>query len=133
MPAHQLFQSPIYLPSLTHETSEAFGLGVPGDPMTFQTNFIGMLDHVRTHVDAFRQGSPNGATIDEMPLDMFMGKAMCFDLRQIGDLEDITAAHTEEPNANPVSRSTATSSSCARGSMPAAGAIASGSCGEIRA
>ena len=55
--------------------------GVPGDPMTFQTNFIGMLDHVGTHVDAFRHGSPNGATIDEMPLDLFMGEAVCFDLR----------------------------------------------------
>ena len=96
MPAHKLFQSPIYLPSLTHETSKAFGLGVPGDPMTFQTNFIGMLDHVGTHVDAFRHVSPKGATIDEMPLDLFMGKAVCFDLRQIGDLEDITAAHMEE-------------------------------------
>src|SRR6185437_16309426 len=94
--AHKLFQSPVYLPSLTHETSKAFGLGVLGDPMTFQTSFIGMLDHVGTHVDAFRHVSPNGATIDEMPLDLFMGKAVCFDLRQIGDLEDITAAHMEE-------------------------------------
>jgi len=76
MPAHKLFQSPIYLPSLTHETSKAFGLDVPGDPMTLQTKFIGMLDHVGTHVDAFRHVSPNGATIDEMPLDMFMGKVL---------------------------------------------------------
>lgn len=96
MPAHKLFQSPVYLPALTHETTKSFGLGVPGDPMTFQTNFIGMLDHVGTHVDAFRHVNPKGAPIDEMPLDMFMGKAVCFDLRQIGDLEDITVAHMEE-------------------------------------
>jgi kynurenine formamidase len=96
MPAHKLFQSPVYLPALTHETTKPFGLGVPGDPMTFQTNFIGMLDHVGTHVDAFRHVNPKGAPIDEMPLDMFMGKAVCFDLRQIGDLEDITVSHMEE-------------------------------------
>jgi len=99
--------------------------------MTFQTSFIGMLDHVGTHVGAFRHVSPNGATIEEMPLDLFMGKAVCFDLRQIGDLEDITA--WRRPNANPALRSMDTSSSCAPGSMPATGAIASGSCGEIRA
>ena len=95
MPAHKLFQSPIYLKSLTHETTRSFGLGVEGDAMTFQTNYIGMLDHVGTHVDAFLHVSPNGAPIDEMPLDLFMGKAVCFDLRHIGDLEDITAEHMQ--------------------------------------
>ncbi|KAJ0338062.1 hypothetical protein COL154_014276 [Colletotrichum chrysophilum] len=95
MPAHKLFQSPVYLPALTHESTKSFGLGVPGDPMTFQTNFIGMLDHVGTHVDASRHVKPGGTPIDEMPLDMFMGKAVCFDLRHIGDLEDITVAHME--------------------------------------
>ncbi|MCE7029231.1 cyclase family protein [Jiella avicenniae] len=96
MPAHKLFQSPIYLNALTHERTKSFGLGVEGDPMTFQTNYIGMLDHVGTHVDAFLHVNPNGAPIDEMPLDMFMGKAVCFDLRHIGDLEDITADHMAE-------------------------------------
>lgn len=96
MPAHKLFQSPIYLPALTHETTASFGLGVEGDIMTFQTNYIGMLDHVGTHVDAFLHVNPKGAPIDEMPLDLFMGKAVCFDLRHIADLEDITAAHMEE-------------------------------------
>lgn len=96
MPSHKLFQSPIYLKALTHETTQSFGLGVEGDPMTFQTNYIGMLDHVGTHVDAFIHVNPKGASIDEMPLDMFMGKAVCFDLRAIGDLEDITAEHMAE-------------------------------------
>lgn len=96
MPAHKLFQSPIYLPALTHETTVSFGLGVEGDMMTFQTNYIGMLDHVGTHVDAYRHVNPKGAPIDEMPLDLFMGKAVVFDLRHIGDLEDITAKHMEE-------------------------------------
>jgi len=96
MPAHKLFQSPVYIPALTHETTLSFGLGVEGDPMTFQTNFIGMLDHVGTHVDAFRHVNPKGKPIDQMPLELFMGKAVCFDLQQIKDLEDITVAHMEE-------------------------------------
>ena len=91
MPAHKLFQRPIYTTHMTHESSKALGLGVPGDAMTFQTNFIAMLDHVGTHVDAFRHTGPNGAAIDEMPLDLFMGKAVCFDLRHIPDLGEITA------------------------------------------
>ena len=95
MPAHKLFQSPIYLPALTHDTTKSFGLGVEGDAMTFQTNYIGMLDHVGTHVDAFLHVNPKGASIDEMPLDLFMGKAVCLDLSQIKDLEDITAEHMQ--------------------------------------
>ena len=47
--------------------------------MTFQTNFIATLDHVGTHVDAFRHVNPNGKPVDEMPLDLFMGKAVCFE------------------------------------------------------
>ena len=90
--------------------------------MTFQTNFIAMLDHVGTHVDAFRHVNPEGDSVDEMPLDLFMGKAVCFDLRHIGDLEDITvAAHGEAAEAVGVNRSTATSCSSAPASTPATG------------
>ena len=96
MPAHKLFQSPVYLPALTHETTLSFGLGTKEDPMTFQTNYIGMLDHVGTHVDAFRHVNPKGKPIDQMPLDLFMGKAVCLDLQHIKDLEHITVKHMEE-------------------------------------
>ena len=99
MPAHKLFQSPIYLKALDHESTKSFGLGVEGDPMTFQTNFIGMLDHVGTHVDAFLHVNPDGQSIDEMPLDLFIGKAVCFDLRHIPDLGDIDAAEMEKAEA----------------------------------
>jgi kynurenine formamidase len=96
MPAHKLFQRPIYTVHMSHESALALDLGVAGDAMTFQTNFIGMLDHVGTHVDAFRHVSPKGTAIDEMPLDLFMGKAVCFDLRHIPDLGEITEADMEE-------------------------------------
>ena len=99
MPAHKLFQRPVYLEHLTHESSKAQNLGVPGDAMTFQTNFIGMLDHVGTHVDAFRHVDPKGVPVDEMPLDLFMGKAVCFDLQHIPDLGDITVADMEVAEA----------------------------------
>jgi|TARA_R110000751_G_scaffold267410_3_gene366385 kynurenine formamidase len=96
MPSHKLFQSPVYLKHLDHESTKSFGLGVKDDPMTFQTNYIGMLDHVGTHVDAFLHVNPNGASIDEMPLEMFMGKAVCFDMRHIPDLGDINAEEMEK-------------------------------------
>src|ERR1700758_4440414 len=75
MPAHKLFQRPVITTHLSHESSKAFNLGAPGDPMTFQTNFIATLDHVGTHVDAFRHVNPSGKPVDGMPLDLFMGKA----------------------------------------------------------
>ena len=83
MPAHKLFQRPVYTVHMTHESAKAHNLGVPGDAMTFQTNFIAMVDHVGTHVDAFRHVSPDGKSVDEMPLELFMGKAVCFDLQHM--------------------------------------------------
>src|ERR1700712_2058028 len=99
MPAHKLFQRPVSTTHPSHERSASLGLGGPGEAMTFQTNFIAMLDHVGTHVDAFKHVNPNGAPVDEMPLEMFMGKAVCFDLRHIPDLGDITVADMEAAEA----------------------------------
>lgn len=95
MPAHKLFQRPVITDHLTHESTKSLNLGVPGDAMTFQTNFIAMLDHVGTHVDAFRHVNAEGAPVDEMPLEMFMGKAVCLDLRHIPDLGEITEEHMD--------------------------------------
>jgi kynurenine formamidase len=95
MPAHKLFQRPVMTTHMSHESAKALNLGVPGDAMTFQTNFIAMLDHVGTHVDAFRHVNPEGNPVDEMPLDLFMGKAVCFDLRHTPDLGDITVRDME--------------------------------------
>lgn len=99
MPAHKLFQRPVLTTHMSHEGSRSLDLGVPGDAMTFQTNFIAMLDHVGTHVDAFRHVNPAGAPVDEMPIEMFFGKAVCFDLRHIGDLGEITVADMETAEA----------------------------------
>ncbi len=96
MPAHKNLQRPIVVPHLRHEASKKLGLGTKSDPLTFQTCYIGMLDHIGTHVDAFFHTNPNGAPIDEMPIEMFMGKAVVLDLRHIPDLGDIDVADMEE-------------------------------------
>jgi kynurenine formamidase len=96
MPAHKNMPRPILLPWMTHESCRAYNQGVPGDPFTTPIEFVGMLNHVGTHVDAFFHLSPTGATIDRMPLDLFMGKAVCFDLTHIPDLGDIDVADMEE-------------------------------------
>jgi len=46
------------------------------------------------HVDAFRTVSPAGAPVDEMPLDLFIGKAVCFDPRHVPGLQGIRGGTT---------------------------------------
>jgi kynurenine formamidase len=95
MPAHAFFPSPIILPYVTHEQAKSAGLGEPGDPMTYSLNYISMLEHVGTHVDAPLHIGADGAPINEVPLDWFTGKAVCLDLRHIPDLGDIDIAELE--------------------------------------
>jgi kynurenine formamidase len=96
MHAHALFHSPIILPYVDHEQAKAAGLGEPGDPMTYAVNYIAMLEHVGTHVDAPYHIGADGDTIDKVPLDWFTGKAVCLDLRHIPDLGDIDVAELEQ-------------------------------------
>ena len=86
MPAHALFPSPIILPYVNHEQAKAAGLGVEGDPFTYAVNYISMLEHVGTHVDAPIHFGPNGETIDNCPLEWFRGTGVCLDLTHIPDL-----------------------------------------------
>ena len=95
MPAHKNMPRPVYLPWMTHESCKAYNQGVPGDPFTTPIEYIGMLNHVGTHVDAFFHLKPDGATIDDMPLAMFMGHAVCFDMTHIPDLGDIDVKDME--------------------------------------
>lgn len=95
MPAHALFPSPIILPYVTHEQARSAGLGTPEDPFTYAVNYISMLEHVGTHVDAPLHIGPGGRSIDQVPLDWFTGRAVCLDLRHIPDLGDIDVAELE--------------------------------------
>lgn len=95
MPSHKFFPRPVIVPHLTHEDFMKMGNGVPGDPLSGATTYFGMIDHIGTHIDAFYHVKQDGLPIDRMPLDMFMGKAVCFDLRHIPDLGDIDVADLE--------------------------------------
>jgi kynurenine formamidase len=63
--------------------------------MTYSINYISMLEHVGTHVDAPLHIGAGGAPINEVPLDWFTGKAVCLDLRHIPDLGDIDIVELE--------------------------------------
>lgn len=95
MPSHKLFQRPVHVPHLTHERTAAWGLGAENDPMTTATAYMGMLDHIGTHVDSFFHVNPDGAKIGSMPLEMFFGKAVCFDVTHIPDFGDIDVSVME--------------------------------------
>lgn len=95
IPSHKLFQSPVIVPHMTHNKTIELGLGLPEDPMTFATTYIGTLDHIGTHVDAFSHVNPNGDTIENMPMEMFFGKAICFDMTHIPDLGQIDVPDLE--------------------------------------
>ncbi|MBN6206733.1 cyclase family protein [Ralstonia pickettii] len=96
MPVQDAFQSNVYVRLATHESTLEMGSGTKEDPHTSAWNYIGMIEHTGTHVDAFYHMNPNGATIDNMPLDMFFGKAVCLDLSHIPDLGKIEVADMEE-------------------------------------
>lgn len=96
MPCHKFFPRPVIVPHLTHDDMDKFGAGTPDDPMGGCTTYLGMIDHVGTHVDAFIHTRRDGKTIDQMPLDMFMGKAACLDLQHIHDLGDIDVKELEQ-------------------------------------
>ena len=89
MPTHKNIQRPVIVPHLQHEDSKKLNLGTPEDPLTFQTCYMGMIEHMGTHVDAFFHTNPDGAPIDDMPIEMFTGKAVVLDLQHIPDLGDI--------------------------------------------
>jgi kynurenine formamidase len=96
MPTHKAFERPVYQPYTSHVTTLSEGFGTPEDPFTSAINQMSFVEHVGTHVDAFYHFDPNGLTIDQMPITMFYGKAVCFDLTYVPDLGVIDVADLEE-------------------------------------
>lgn len=96
LPALGRLARPVIVPHTTHEQSKMLKQGTEDDLLTFATTYMGMLDHTGTHIDALFHNHPLGETIDEMPVEMFMGKAACLDLRHIPDRGDITASDMDE-------------------------------------
>lgn len=60
---------------------------------SFQTMGILLNDNGPTHVDSFSHLDPDPAalTIDQMPLELFYGEAICLDVSHKGPREDIEA------------------------------------------
>ena len=65
---------------------------------SFQTMGIMLNDNGPTHVDSFSHldPDPEAPTIDQMPLDLFFGPAMCLDVSDRPAQTDITAEHLDE-------------------------------------
>lgn len=99
LPALGRLGRPVVIPHTTHDSSKKIGQGPPDDLLTFTTTYMGMLDHTGTHIDALFHNNPDGASIDEMPIEIFMGKAVCLDFRYIPDKGDITAKDMDEAAA----------------------------------
>ena len=60
----------------THESTA----GVFDSDFTYATRGIILSDHGPTHVDSLSHFDPGAATIDQMPLDLFFGPAICIDI-----------------------------------------------------
>ena len=95
MPCHRALVRPIITDLMTHEKSAADKLGTPDDRFTSAIEFLSMITHTGTHVDSYFHFGPKGETIENMPLEMFFGKAVCLDLTHIPDLGDIDVADLE--------------------------------------
>lgn len=78
---HYLHPRPFLLPFSTHEeTRKDFD-----DKYSYRTEFVCMVSHQATHVDApsHTNPDPNALTIDRIPLENFYGEAVCLDLSHI--------------------------------------------------
>ncbi len=93
MPNHKAFPSPVILTFRTHEQrAKELGSG-----FSSASNFMCMVDHTGTHVDAPFHVNPKGGTLETMPLDTFYGPAVCWDLTHIPpkgiiDVQDLEKA-----------------------------------------
>ena len=79
---------------VTHEeTSQRFEGG-----FSFQTMGVMLNDNGPTHVDSFSHFNPdpNALTIDQMPLDLFYGTAICLDVSHHAPHTDIDAEDLDE-------------------------------------
>ena len=77
--------------------SHANSLAALGTGFSYRSNLVMMSDHASTHVDAFTHFDPDpgAATIDQMPLDLFCGEAVCVDLSHLPPRAGITVADLE--------------------------------------
>ncbi len=77
--------------------SHANSLAALGTGFSYRSNLLILSDHASTHVDAYTHFDPDpgAATIDQMPLDLFCGEAVCVDLSQLPPRAGITVSDLE--------------------------------------
>lgn len=73
---------------------------------SFQTKAFTMNDNGPTHVDSFSHldPRPGALTIDQMPLDLFMGSGVCLDVSDVPPGTDITAEALDKANESSAER-----------------------------
>lgn len=76
---HPLFFSPLILRHWTHQEQP------PNSAISFKTNVLITSNHAGTHVDSLSHfdARPSAPDIYEMPLDDFVGEAVCVDCRDV--------------------------------------------------
>lgn len=62
----------------------------------FMHQFLDLNLHGFTHVDALLHFTPGALSIDQMPLDKYMGEAAIVDLSHLGENDSVTAAELEK-------------------------------------
>jgi kynurenine formamidase len=77
--------------------SHANSLALLGTGFSYRASLMILSDHASTHVDALTHfdPDPDAPTIDQMPLDLFCGEAICLDLSQLPARAGITVADLE--------------------------------------
>lgn len=95
--AHPRHPKPMIWTWITHEeTRKELNTGPDGHASTVKV--IQMTDHTGTHVDAplHFDPAPDALSIDQMPLDLFYGPAICLDLSHAPPKSFITAEDLQE-------------------------------------
>jgi kynurenine formamidase len=68
-----------------------------GTGFSYESKLLVLSDHAGTHVDALRHfdPDPDAPSIEQMPLDLFCGEAICLDLSHLPRRSGITVAALE--------------------------------------
>jgi len=69
-----------------------------GDKVSLQAMLI--TEHTGTNVDAPRHALPEGKTLDDLPLDLFIGPAVILDLRHVEPMAAISAEDIRQAEAH---------------------------------
>ena len=81
--------------------SHANSLKALGTGFSYRASLVIMSDHASTHVDALTHFDPreDAATIDQMPIDLFCGEAICIDVSHLAPRSGITVSDLEQSMA----------------------------------